>query len=519
MLGSLANVHRVARGLVISGLTIATVTGSAHAQVPGTNPTITQVRGDLYRVQEGIQVSVFLVTSDGILVVDPLSAELSHWLRGELETRFPNRPVRYVVYSNVDFDRLSGAGAFDTSVEVLAHETFNAELRKVRSVLPARYALLDRNANAALEPDELGNVAQSDSPQRLDRNQDGRVTAEEVWSETLFAERPYVSSRVLTLGGKRVELVYPGPALPGATVVLFPDERVLFVGASPSMTAPFADQSMRPADVSMWTKTVVQRDFDTLLTGKGDVLPREQIIALDGYVRNVVAGVAVAVEAGRTVEQTQRDPRISSFAATPFVGRRDADIASVYERTRVGVLDTYAAAVADHVAVDTTGCPPNEICRVGATTDLGPSVGVGVSMKKFRVEFEVNPGAQLSVTSQGQGFSARFNSRATYVSILAGYRTSPSGAFNIALLAGPTIVSTRGAELISPRSGAPETVSYTYTRKAFTFGADIAAPMNRRFGLVVPIRLTRSGKDGLVRSGLDIRAGVGLSVVVLRGAM
>src|SRR5579863_10361720 len=56
--------------------------------------TITKITGDLYRFGNGVWFGVFLVTPNGIILVDPISTDLAAWLKQELSQRFPGVPVR-----------------------------------------------------------------------------------------------------------------------------------------------------------------------------------------------------------------------------------------------------------------------------------------------------------------------------------------------------------------------------------------------------------------------------------------
>jgi hypothetical protein len=59
------------------------------------------VTGDLYKVQTGpgVQpVTVFLVTSEGIILADPENTNVTTFLKEEFARRF-KVPVRYVIYS------------------------------------------------------------------------------------------------------------------------------------------------------------------------------------------------------------------------------------------------------------------------------------------------------------------------------------------------------------------------------------------------------------------------------------
>jgi alkyl sulfatase BDS1-like metallo-beta-lactamase superfamily hydrolase len=92
--------------LLASGL-LACVVTAAYAQQPQgpAMRSIVRVTGDLYRAQNNDHYTVFLVTPAGIILADPISTDFSTWLAGQLAERFPNRPVRYVLYSHHHQDR------------------------------------------------------------------------------------------------------------------------------------------------------------------------------------------------------------------------------------------------------------------------------------------------------------------------------------------------------------------------------------------------------------------------------
>src|SRR5262245_35149388 len=107
---------------------------------PADDREITLVRGDLYRVRDGRQFTVFLVTSDGIILCDPLSQPTAMWLKEEFAVRFPGRPVKYVLLTHHHFDRAEGAASFSPPAQRFAHREFNAELSKARRSLPESLA-------------------------------------------------------------------------------------------------------------------------------------------------------------------------------------------------------------------------------------------------------------------------------------------------------------------------------------------------------------------------------------------
>ena len=74
-----------------------------------------------------------------------------------------------------------------------------------------------------LEQNELASFTLSPAVRRNDFNGDGHLTPNELWSAVLASEAWYSSRRTITLGGVRVDVIHPGPALgDDVTVVYFP---------------------------------------------------------------------------------------------------------------------------------------------------------------------------------------------------------------------------------------------------------------------------------------------------------
>ena len=126
----------------LASLLAFTLLPSAFAQ-PSQQPTreITQITSDLYRFVNNNHRTVFLVTSEGIILADPINVGAVTWLKGQLAERF-NVPVRYVLYSHHHFDHASGAALFNETAELIAHENCSGGSRE--AVLPSRTSLKSR---------------------------------------------------------------------------------------------------------------------------------------------------------------------------------------------------------------------------------------------------------------------------------------------------------------------------------------------------------------------------------------
>jgi glyoxylase-like metal-dependent hydrolase (beta-lactamase superfamily II) len=145
-------------------------------------------------------------------------------LKPELERRF-GQPVRYVVYSHHDFDHAEGGAVYGPAPQVIAHENVARNLDgKLHRLAGGN---VDIN-NGKLDRDEAsgGYVPNFD---RLDRNHDGAIAPEELNQEIRKPDVTYTGRRTLTLGGKTVDLIYPGRNhSDDTTVMYFPAERAVF---------------------------------------------------------------------------------------------------------------------------------------------------------------------------------------------------------------------------------------------------------------------------------------------------
>ncbi len=353
-------------------------------------PAITPLRGDLYRAGDGARSTVFLVTPEGILLADPLGVEFARWFKGELDRRFPGRPVKYVVYTALDFERTGGASVFDATAEIVASAELTQQLSQARSGLPPRLAALDRNASGVLESSEVAAASTPAALRGRDRDGDGRITANEAWSDVVSPERTYGEHHEISLGGRSVSVIPVGPLFgPGAVAVNVPSERTIFSHDHPALTSPFANAPVRPRDVVAWTEAVASADFDTLVAGNSDVVSRADLDRLAGYVRAVMASVASGYDKGESVGQMQQSAHLAPFDVTPFAASRAADVARVYDQTRLTALDVLAATSVSHVSIaEAPFCGGEPGCDLGRPTGAGGTVGIGLSIQRFRLDAE-----------------------------------------------------------------------------------------------------------------------------------
>jgi len=260
--------------------------------------------GDLYRVQNNDHHTVFLVTPAGIILADPINVEAAAWIKAQLTERFPNAPVRYVLYSHHHQDHASGAAVFNDTAELVAHENFAAALKASAGV---------------------------------------NETAAKRFAAVLPPESTYKDRRTITLGGKTVQMIHPGRMghAPDMTVLLFPAERVLFgVDFVAIKTVPGSNTMANGAPVEEYVnalEVVEALDFDVVAPGHGPMGKKADIAEHRQYYEKIAARVAAGIAKGQTLEQIQAARIMDEYKDwIEYDEDNDINIANVYETLSAG---------------------------------------------------------------------------------------------------------------------------------------------------------------------------------------
>ena len=287
---------------------------------------ITQVRGDLYRANNGGWYVAFLVTPDGIVLVDTLSVDFAKWLKGQLAERFPGKPVKYVIESHSHWDHVEGGTVFRDTATFIGQERMLRNMDGRYPALPGD--IVDRNDDGYLDVPEFEQPfldrlwfcgATRGSVTAKDRDGDGRASPAEFFADIVKPDIVYSERMTLRFGGKTIQLVYPGKNHANdGTAVLFTDERVLFGADFPADA--LVQNSMRslpsacgPFDghpLSEWIRsyrTLEALDFDLLIGGHGSrPFSKQDVTEGREYFEYLVHEVDSAMSRGLSLEQMKK---------------------------------------------------------------------------------------------------------------------------------------------------------------------------------------------------------------------
>lgn len=289
----------------------------AHAQPRGPAREIIPLTGDLYRARNGNWYTIFLVTGDGIILGDPINPAFATWLKDELVKRF-KVPVRYVVYSHSHFDHAAGGAVFSDTATFVGHENMLRNMDGRYPHMPGD--MVDRNRNGAIDPDEI-DIPTKAAPgvcgmgpgffATIDRNKDGLVPPAELQADIRRPDIVYSDRMQIRLGGRSVELIYPGRNhSDDATVMLFREERVVFATefladalvTNNPRSLPSTCSGFDRHPLAEWIRsyrTVEALDFDRIAPGHGDVFDKAVVTETREFFEYLVAQVSAGIQSGR----------------------------------------------------------------------------------------------------------------------------------------------------------------------------------------------------------------------------
>jgi glyoxylase-like metal-dependent hydrolase (beta-lactamase superfamily II) len=305
----------------------ATAPAEPPATVEATGPVreITNVVGDLYRARNNNHYTVFLITTDGVVLGDPIDTGFAEWLKSEIANRF-NATVSHVVYSHHHWDHASGGAVFADTATFIGHENMAAALE---ALLPSNAAPLDTDGDGLVSRAEAtGGYAGSFD--FLDRDGDGSLTGSEINAEIHPPGTTYADAMTLEVGGSTVELVHPGPAhSDDMTVLAFPKERAAFA-------VDFINVRRFPGSLAGTTfdeyaaaiGMIQALDIDIVLPGHGDAGVRDDLAEYAMFLDDVRARVADGLAEGLPLDQLQNTVILEPYVEWLLYDDRRANLVS-----------------------------------------------------------------------------------------------------------------------------------------------------------------------------------------------
>jgi len=235
--------------------------------------SIENITGDLYRATNNNHHTNFLVTSEGIIMTDPIGVDFAEWLKDELAQRF-DVPVRYVLYSHYHDDHASGGAVFADTAELVGHENMIPNLE-----------------------------AEADNP---------------IFANVAPPTRTYSDTLTIELGGKTVEMIHALPShSDDSSIIYFPAERTVFaVDFVNVRRVPF--QNLPGGSVQDWIDANLELqanvDYDIIAGGHGAIGTKSDVDDSTRYMEELLAAVSAGIAAGQSLEELQQSVLMEDYA-------------------------------------------------------------------------------------------------------------------------------------------------------------------------------------------------------------
>jgi glyoxylase-like metal-dependent hydrolase (beta-lactamase superfamily II) len=343
------------RQTLIAGITafaaLATEGSAVAAQPAAPARTITQVKGDVYRANNGGWHVAILDTPDGLLLVDTISATFSKWLKDELAKKFPGKQVKYVILSHSHWDHSEGGKIFADTAKFIAQEGFLRNMDGRYPALPGD--MTDRNNDGHIDVAEFVDPAREHpgycgmnavSVTSKDRDGDGRASPPEFFAETPVPDIVYSDRMTLRFGGKTIQLVFPGKNHANdGTAVLFTDERVLFTvdfpadalvqGSMRSLPSACGNFDGHPMDEWIGSYRALEAlDFDISVGGHGSVhFTKRDLAEGREFMEHLKREVEAAMRKGLSLAQMKQTITLEPYKSWAHYDRlRESNIEAAY---------------------------------------------------------------------------------------------------------------------------------------------------------------------------------------------
>lgn len=295
----------------LASIALTPLARAVPAAAADSGAIVRQVAGDLYFFYEySGSNSVFLITDDGILVIDTRQHprqgdDLLNRIR-----KITNKPIRWVINSHFHGDHTFGNTTFKREgATFVAHKETARIMQLVQPKEMARRA--DFFKSHDYDPSEV---------------------------KLILPDVTFETAMTIQMRGREARLFYLGPGQQdGDTFVLFPHARALFTPGS------FAKHSMPnmafTTSVENWIKLLDQvaaMDVDVILPAHGDVATRVDVKELSAMLSDEYATVKAAVAKGMSLAEAQRTLTFPQYKDWRNYERLKNEIAALYELIQTG---------------------------------------------------------------------------------------------------------------------------------------------------------------------------------------
>jgi glyoxylase-like metal-dependent hydrolase (beta-lactamase superfamily II) len=300
---------------------------------------VTEATEGLYFLTGVVCNVAFLVTVEGVLVVDSGVAAAHGDSIVAAIREITDAPIKYLVFTHYHFDHVVGACRFPDETTIISHADLPANQQafnepRLKDMIEKSYP--ERIGAEQAKLDSLsasGSEASGETADALENLRKQFEAAQEI--RLVYPDSTFDDEMIIELGGQKIRLYHPGPAhTSGNIIVHFVDLGAVHMGDMLFyMRHPYIDWKAG-SNTANWVKTleaVAQWDIDVVMPGHGRLTDRSGLTWKAQYLRDLRAEVGAAVEKGMSLEEAGAAVRMEKYAGLEWTYMLDAGIAAVYK--------------------------------------------------------------------------------------------------------------------------------------------------------------------------------------------
>ena len=318
-------------GLFLIGLTCAGLSSAEETKITPVSPKIYL----LENLGESGNVA-FLVTDEGVLVVDSGDTPANGRVVVEKIRSMTAKPIRFVVLTHYHGDHTLGLQSFPTETQIIAATNLPRNMKRDEAYIKSTREKL--SAQIAEIQSVLQKMGNEKSAQRTAEEERLKKTEAEIaFYRDLRLVPPSVlvaDKKILQLGSETVEIVFPGPAHTDDNAwVYFPGQKVVHMGDMVfHKFHPFIDWQTG-SNTANWIaqlKIVENLPLEKVIPGHGPVAGKEALVEQAQYLTDLRAAVAAEIKKGTTLEAIKKSLPMGRYASWGFEDMWPYAIEAVY---------------------------------------------------------------------------------------------------------------------------------------------------------------------------------------------
>jgi len=279
-----------------------------------------KVTKHLYMISGGGGNVAFLVTEEGVLVVDSMSSpNQGKELVAKIQ-QVTDKPIKYLIYTHHHLDHVLGSQSFPTSIEIISHKNTLKNMKNF--ILPMMQEYISKRF-----PQNINELEQKIEKLRAEKSPELEMAEKELEqtreefeeykkTKVIFPEITFEKRSSIHLGDKEVKLFYMGTAhSAGDTIVYFAEEKAVHVGdllfhnmIGCLNSGPFSSENW-----IIILEKVAEMDIEKVIPGHGELTDKKGLLAWAEYLKDLRAEVKKFILEGASLEETKAKLKLPKY--------------------------------------------------------------------------------------------------------------------------------------------------------------------------------------------------------------